>query len=58
MDEVTRALPPEDGEGSRYPVQNTFDVDIHHRLPVFDSKVVEKPYRHGPGIAEPNIKPP
>ena len=37
-------------------VQNTFDVDVDHLLPILDAQVVEGRNWHDAGIVDENVK--
>jgi hypothetical protein len=56
VDEMPEPLFAKDRQRGRDAVQNTFDVDVDHLLPLLDAEVVEGRDRPDAGIVDENIK--
>ena len=56
VDEMPETLLAEDRQRGGDAVQNTFDVDVDHLLPILDAQVVEGRNGHDAGIVDENVK--
>ena len=56
VDEMPETLLAEDRQRCRDAVQNAFDVDVDHLLPLLDAQVVEGGDRPNAGIVDENVK--
>jgi hypothetical protein len=56
VDEVSETLLAEDWERCGNSVQDAFNIDVDHLVPVFDAKIVERGNWHNPGIADENVE--
>src|SRR5206468_2125485 len=56
VDEMPETLLAEDRKRCGDAVQNTFDVDVDHLLPIIDAQVVEGRNGHNAGIVDENVK--
>jgi hypothetical protein len=56
VDEMPKTLLAEDGQRRRDTVENTFNVDVDHILPILNAQVVEKRYRGNASVANENVK--
>jgi len=54
---VPGALAAEDGQRGGDPVQDAFEVDVDHRLPVRDAQVLERGDRADAGVADKDVEP-
>jgi hypothetical protein len=53
---MSETLLAEDRQRCRDAVQNAFDVDVDHLLPILNAQIVESGNWHNAGIAEENVK--
>ena len=54
---MPEALLAEDSQRGGDAVQNAFDVDVDHLVPISDAQIVERRHGHDAGIAEKNVEP-
>src|SRR6266403_6390647 len=56
VDEMSETLLAKDRQRCGDAVQDTFNVDVDHLLPILDAQVVERRNWHNAGIAEENVE--
>ena len=56
VDEMSETLPAENRQSGSDAVQNTFEIDINHLLPILDAKLIEGGNWCNAGVVDENVE--